>query len=297
MKLAMYIDTQWGLGNLHRGLAAHLRSVHGWQVDEFDWAKQWSADTFSPFDRVLTVTGKPLATLLDSFSCQRSKVRHVAHDEEDFDSKVNSSSSTYLQKKHAVVSDTMVASLTAIGHRHSFIVLPLGIEYARLRKPIRPQLQTLGYLSVLNRQNAHGIERKRGDLFYQIAEKSGLIPVLPNSPKRADWETYPSLFDSFDCLIYPSLTEGAGYPPLEAAAAGKLVLGTPAGMFPRLASEGIGLMGPIEADRFVDWAVRILDMLEHDRDGYLKICQRSQQAAAQYDWSKVGSIWKEFIES
>jgi glycosyltransferase involved in cell wall biosynthesis len=294
MKLAMFVDTEWGLGNLHRGLAAHLSNVHGWDVVLFDWAKQHPRDTFSRFDRVLTLTGKPVFALVREYGISDKIICHVAHDEEDC---IGIGARLSIGRRFAVVSDTMVASLSAMGFRDSIRVLPLGIDFAAFRRPIQFRLQTLGYLSVLQRTNAFGVERKRGHLLYEIAKRSGRTAVVPNMPRRVSQEDYPTLFDQFDALIFPSLTEGAGYPPLEAAAAGKLVLGTPAGMFPRLASEGIGLMGPSEADRFVDWAVNVLYMLDRDIEGYAKICQRSQAAASQYDWSKVGPIWKEFLES
>ena len=41
---------------------------------------------------------------------------------------------------------------------------------------------------------------------------------------------------------------------LEAAAAGRLVIGTPVGHFPRKAYQGGGILAPIEADKFTAFA-------------------------------------------
>ena len=44
-------------------------------------------------------------------------------------------------------------------------------------------------------------------------------------------------------------------PPYEAAAAGRLVIGTPVGDFPRLCLEGMGVLGPLNDQAFEDFAV------------------------------------------
>jgi len=74
-----------------------------------------------------------------------------------------------------------------------------------------------------------GVEQKRGRLAQSCAEEAGLeFKRTEDTPM----DQMPDFYASIDALIMPSLQEGAGLPALEAAAAGRLVIGTPVGHFP-----------------------------------------------------------------
>ena len=106
----------------------------------------------------------------------------------------------------------------------------------------------------------------------------------------------PDFYRSVDAVIMSSLQEGGGMPPLEAAAAGRLVIGTPVGDFPRLVSEGIGILAPLGAEAFVDFTTDLLKELKMDDSLFRDKCLRNQECSQIRDWEMVMPGWMTFAQ-
>ena len=164
----------------------------------------------------------------------------------------------------------------------------------------------MGYGASYRRLNEFGVEQKRGDLVKIAVERAGLVFKPAISLPEAlgpHWrsamvpkEKMPEYYRSVDAVIMSSLQEGGGMPPLEAAAAGRLVIGTPVGEFPRLAYEGLGILAPLNADAFVDFVVAQLIFYKEHPEEFNNRCLAGKEAACRRDWSFVAQDWVKFIQ-
>ena len=268
--LCIYTDTEWGLGEWARGLAAHVP----FDVTLLDWARA-TAEDVAGFDLYLTLP--EYRTGLFERGIPPERIAVVAHDESDLQRALRRSSLA-AYRGYAVVSDSLACSSLTLGITRVPTVLRLGVDCAKFHAPPPERLQRLGYMSVMSRRTESGVERKRGHLAREIAEKSGLEFV--QSDVRVPSAALPAKYHGIDALVMTSLQEGAGQPPLEAAAAGRFVIGTPVGQFPRLAWEGIGVMGPLGEKEFVQFAVNRLVDMKSDPE-FFSSCLRSRAAVSQ----------------
>jgi hypothetical protein len=100
-----------------------------------------------------------------------------------------------------------------------------------------------------------------------------------------------------DAVLVSSLTEGAGLPAREAAAAGRLVISTPVGDFPLLTSQGIGIIAPIEARKYKNFVTATLKHYKESPVELVEACHKVQDAARQRDWQYMIDHWIELIET
>ena len=94
----------------------------------------------------------------------------------------------------------------------------------------------------------------------------------------------PDFYRTVDAVLISSISEGAGLPVMEAAAAGRLVIGTPVGHFPLKAYQGGGIIAPIEAEKFKEFAVATLRYYKENPAAYVEKCRSIQEAARKFDW-------------
>jgi len=84
---------------------------------------------------------------------------------------------------------------------------------------------------------------------------------------------------------------------MEAAAAGRLVIGTPVGHFPLKAYQGAGIMAPVAADKFTTFVTDTLRYYKENPAAYVAKCRSIQEAAKKFDWSHTIDEWVELIEA
>jgi len=283
--LGIFTDLHWGLGALHRELAAALRT-RGWVVDLIDWA---DVDSKTPAADVFMTLPSTVWALVQR-GIPRNRIILVAHLEEDlkrFDGDLDDYAG------YAVVSDGMVASSIAMGFRRVPFVVRQGIDVDHYRCPPPTSLRRLGYATVVSRQ-AMGHEIKRGYLAERIAKDLGLQLVVTDA--LSTYEDLPKFFAGVDAVICTSLLEGAGRPALEAAACGRPCIATPTGHHPRLATEGCCRIGPIDENDFVTEASRwLLEMMDpsvlRGRSSVVRIC-----AEAYRRWDVVLPDWERLLD-
>ena len=107
----------------------------------------------------------------------------------------------------------------------------------------------------------------------------------------------PEFYRSVDAVVTSSISEAAQLPVMEAAAAGRLVIGTPVGHFPQRAYDGCGIIAPIEAEKFTAFTAATLRYYKDNPSAYVEKCRSIQEAARKFDWHYAIGDWIALIEA
>ena len=83
-------------------------------------------------------------------------------------------------------------------------------------------------------------------------------------------------------LVYPSLYEGFGFPPLEAMTVGIPVVATNAGSLPEVLGDGATLVAVGDADGLAGHVLRLND----DSAARTDLIERGRHRAAAFNWKK-----------
>lgn len=299
-KICFYSESKWALGAIHSGLCKQFREI-GWIADLKSWENGYVIEQFQKemenYDYIVTLPHGGTRPLLESYNIPKEKIIVVAHAEEDLINFIRHHGHPSALEgfaASAVVSDTLAASALTLGLSTPPRVVRLGVDTGLYRMPPAQRLDSVGYATVLERNNSFGVECKRGFLAREASEIAGLSFQEAGG---LHYNELPSFYSSVGALILPSLQEGAGLPALEAAAAGRLVVGAPVGHFPRLAYEGLGILAPLDAMEFRRFAVSRLIYYKDNTSAYYDQCCSSQRAAEQRDWRVVISDWIDLARS
>jgi hypothetical protein len=299
MNVLIYTDLEWSLGALHRELAHSLTDIMGWNVQLKSWAQSYEPSAFAEeaarFDCILTLPScaRPLH---ETYRIAKSKIAVVAHAEVDIQKTLAAEGgvSFHQYRNYGVTSDTLACSSLSIGVTRVPAVLRCGIDTNKFYHKILPSLSSVGYATLMERRSEFGVEQKRGALAQACAHAVGLPFIRAENVSVDDM---PAFYKEVSCLIMPSLQDGSPRPPLEAAAAGRLVIGTPVGHFPRLAYEGLGILGPLNDKAFLKFAVHELEFFKTHTMAYREKCQWIQTSVrTRRDWGSVIGDWVEFLE-
>ncbi len=93
----------------------------------------------------------------------------------------------------------------------------------------------------------------------------------------------PLFYNACECFVYPSLYEGFGLPPLEAAACGVPVVTSRSSSIPEIMGNSCTYINPLEV---VDIAQGIYDTIT-DQDLKNQLIQRSLEHAKKFSWEKA----------
>jgi glycosyltransferase involved in cell wall biosynthesis len=195
-----------------------------------------------------------------------------------------------------VVSDTLACVSLSLGLTRVPTVLRQGISCAVYACEPAKRLRVVGYGAVVSRTNAFGVEIKRGELVRRVVEGLGLKFEPAMARGRLTREQMPGYYQTVDAVVCSSLQEGGAMPPYEAAASGRLVVGTPAGDFPRLALEGMGVMAPLNDGPFAEFLAQTLEYYRSSRRCFQLKCLAIQEASKGRDWSQVVGDWVRFVK-
>jgi glycosyltransferase involved in cell wall biosynthesis len=103
------------------------------------------------------------------------------------------------------------------------------------------------------------------------------------------------LYNSVDCLLFPSLYEGFGFPPLEAMACGTPVVTSNVASLPEVVGDAGIMLPPNDVDGLAD-AVKNILVNENLRNHYI---ERGYVNAGRFTWescaSKVLSLYKKIL--
>jgi glycosyltransferase involved in cell wall biosynthesis len=176
------------------------------------------------------------------------------------------------------------------------MIASLGINYSEFCTEISERLTTVGYASSMS-VKTYGIEWKRGKLAEAATREAGLaFKVAGSTANQMSFHDMPAFYRSVDAVVTSSISEAAQLPVMEAAAAGRLVIGTPVGHFPLKAYQGAGIIAPIEPDKFKAFTTATLRYYAQNPAAYGDKCLLIQEAARKFDWQYSIGDWIELIE-
>jgi glycosyltransferase involved in cell wall biosynthesis len=93
----------------------------------------------------------------------------------------------------------------------------------------------------------------------------------------------PALYNRVDILLFPSLYEGFGWPPLEAMACGTPVVASNAGSLPEVIGDAGLMCSPLDYDGLATAMYALLS----DNDLRLALIKRGLRRASRFSWEKV----------
>jgi hypothetical protein len=225
------------------------------------------------------------------------KIKSVAHAQWDILlSKHNIGTSHYKDLAgYGVVSTTLYEKSKEFGIERDPDIISLGIEFDRYYKPASKSLSKIGYAAAFESYNFNNQEIKRGRLVHKVCSITNnelLIPI-----QKMHYLGMPSFYEAVDCVMMSSTEEGAGLPMLEAAAAGRMCIGTPVGYFRENSIDDRGGFSVgIDEEEYISGSVNLITRLKKDSNLFNKKCLNIQEFAREnYDWSRHIENWVNFL--
>jgi hypothetical protein len=296
MNIVFFTETKWAFGQIHNSLCKRLLP-YGINAEVLDFFTQYTREemlAISDNTEYFVTTPVGVGWLLQ-YDIPPQKIKSVAHAQWDI-LLSNSQIGTEVYKDlagYGVVSVTLKEKSFDFGISRIPAVLNMGIEFDRFYAPVSQSLNKVGYAAAFESRNFAGEEIKRGRLVQTACDKVGLPLIRP----QTHYLGMPSFYKSVDAVVMSSTEEGAGLPMLEAAAAGKLCIGTPVGYF-RENSRALrgGFAVHMAEDLFVQDVVGVLNYSKAYPEEYRKVCTDIQEYAREhYDWSKHIDKWVVFL--
>jgi glycosyltransferase involved in cell wall biosynthesis/predicted O-methyltransferase YrrM len=298
-KVLIYGYPQWSHGRVYYDLCKQLHR-RGYIVDIINWQENhaaYMADLIPFYDLFMTALDG-VRTLTDAYGVPYDRIIALSHHELDIRMLIEQKGVEVFDKfaNFGVVSEFVYCASLMKGVPRVPKVASLGINFAEFYSTISERLSTVGYASSMASWT-YGIEWKRGELAEAAAREAGLeFRVAGSTANQITFHDMPEFYRSVDAVVTSSISEAAQLPVMEAAAAGRLVIGTPVGHYPRKAYEGGGILAPVEAEKFKAFTVETLRYYKDNPTAYQDKCHAIQEAARKFDWEYVIDEWVELIE-
>jgi len=298
-KLLIYGYPRWSHGRVYYDLCRHLWDrgyvidILNWQVSHGDYFGEFA----SFYDLFITALDG-VSGLINNYGVAYERIIGLSHHEFDIRMLMEQRGLEAFDKlaNYGVVSEFVYSRSLMLGVPRIPKVASLGVNYAEFHMEIPSRLETVGYASSMSTKT-YGIEWKRGELAEVAAREAGLaFQVAGSTASQRSFHDMPDFYRTVDAVVTSSISEANALPVMEAAAAGRLVIGTPVGNFPRAAYEGTGIIAPIEADKFKEFTTATLRYYKDNPAEFVRKCQDIQRAAIKLDWQYVIDDWVELIE-
>jgi glycosyltransferase involved in cell wall biosynthesis len=298
LRTVFYVQDDWAFGSIHLELTKYL---FDYNIDSLvlPWDRGYA---FEEFAELNSVTDTFVTTLdgygaLLQFGVEPEKIVLISHGPSEFTNFLHSRIETemYKLKGFGVVSNKLQRTAIKMGFSRVPAVTPLGINTNRFRStmPVR-ELKTIGYAGIFSRTDPYSpVDCKRGHLAEECANRLNLEFKVAERYHN-HFSTMAGFYSSVDCILIPSTVEGAGLPSLEAGAAGRLVIGTPAGHWIERVAEGGGLTASF--DNFVEDAVEYLRFYQSNPSELQAKCEEIAAHAESYDWKYCAQAWAQIIK-
>lgn len=294
LRIVFFTENKWAFGTIHHSLCK-LLYAQGINAEILDFFQQYSADEMRAIaDRTDYFVTTPVGVgWLLNYGISPQQIKSVAHAQWDLLLSIQQTGlAVYDQLAgYAVVSNILQQKSAEFGITRIPVVTHVGIEFNRFYTEPSARLSAVGFAGALTSRNFAGEEIKRGNLVQQICADLALPLRLP----QYHYLAMPSYYATVDCVIQASTEEGAGLPMMEAAAAGKFVLGTPVGYFEENVTGG-GIQVPVAADDFVHQCKQWIVQARCSDHFYTMMCRQNQEYAREhYDWAKYLQDWVNFL--
>ena len=296
-KVIFYTQNRWAFGSIHHALAKELYK-HNIYASLLDWTQPYSAHEFRLLNKTydVFVTNPEAVMSLHNFGIPLKKIVTVAHGQWDLLlARQNNGVDFYNELKNfAVISEVLKQKSMEFGIKRIPNVTPLGIHFDIFYDKVPDRLRIVGYAGQKECLNFFKEEIKRAKLVSLAT--TGIDGIELISHGDYNHLCMPGYYKEIDCLIMASSEEAGGLPVMEAAAAGRLVMGTYVGYFEKNADLGAGIGLPMDETEFVAKAKEHIIYYRDNPIQYKEKCQLIQQFAREnYDWSNVVKYWVEVL--
>jgi glycosyltransferase involved in cell wall biosynthesis len=298
-KILIFGYPQWSHGRVYYDVAKQLHpkgyvlDIANWQINHLEYMD----DLLNFYDMVLT-SPDGVRALADDYRVPYERMIVVSHQEMDIRALVEQKGVEVFEKfaAYGVVSEFVYCSSLLQGVRRPPKVVSLGVDFDEFYCEPPNTLRTVGYASSMS-VTTFGVEWKRGHLAERAAAEAGLaFKVAGSTGDQTSFHEMPNFYKSVDAVLTSSISEAAQLPVMEAAAAGRLVIGTPVGHFPLKAYQGGGIIAPIEAEKFVAFTAQTLKHFRANTSEFVRKCSSIQEAARQFDWQFAIGDWVQLLE-
>jgi Glycosyl transferases group 1 len=291
-RILMFIGTSWAFGSVHHELVKYFHS-RGIVADILDWSKAYSQKDFSLmssyYDYFYGVPGETWP-LTDIYGISHDRIVAVAHGDYDLVHMIKTRPADEIDRfaGYAVISEFLRDLSVELGVKRVPKVVRYGINFQRFFAAIPSELKVVGYGGSMHRVDHNGVEWKRGILAQEAAEAAGLS-FQPAG--NFHFLAMPQYYRQVDAVVVSSLWEGFGLPAMEAAAAGRLVIGTPVGGFPYQCEIGAGIAAPLDAGKFKEFVAERLIYYKQNPGLFSATCKQFREASRLLDWNCVLDDW------
>jgi hypothetical protein len=299
-KILIFGYPGWSHGRVYYDLCREL-SLRGHVVDIMNWQfshAEYIEKLKSYYDLFMTAPDG-VAGLADSYGVPYENMIVVSHSEFDMRLLIEQKGVAVFDAFAAfgVVSSALYSAALMQGIRRAPQVVPLAIDYDAFAAPSADRLETVGYASSMTLTSL-GVELKRGHLAKAAADAAGLeFKVAGSTAEQMSFHDMPDFYRTVGAVLVSSIAESGPLPVMEAAAAGRLVIGTPVGHIPTKAYEGAGILAPIEPHKYVKFAAETLRYYKQEPSAYVEKCQSMQEVARRFDWRYAIADWVELIDA
>lgn len=298
-KVLFYGYPKWSHGRVYYDLCKALYQK-GYVVDLLDWQADhpYIMDLIDYYDLFITAC-EGVPRLLDVFRVPPEMVIAVAHHEFDVKMLADQKGGDIFHKlnNYGVVSEFVYCTSLMRGISRVPIVTSLGVFYDDFYSEIPSELRCVGYASSYS-VTTFGVEWKRGYLAEAAARTAGLdFKIAGSTGNQTSFHDMPKFYRTVDAIVNSSLSEAAQLPVMEGAAAGRLIIGTPVGHFPRRAYQGGGILAPVEARKFESFVSETLKFYKENPSAFVDKCHSIQESARAFDWRYSIQDWIDLIET
>jgi glycosyltransferase involved in cell wall biosynthesis len=292
-KVIFFFEDNWAFGSIHRALEKELYKNNIYS-NVLDWRNSYSSDEIKYlvdiYDYFVTIPN--VVEHLINGGIPLEKIICVAHSAFDIFQSIHDCAykrtDLYNIHNYAVINEELKYIAQFGGVQKEVKIVKNGIHFDYLYSKPSESLKTVGYSTSMKSTNFFGQDKKRG----YIAEKCAKLSNLNFNPiKDQTFLAMAGYYKTVDCVIQTALEEACGLSMLEAAAAGKLCIGTNTGYL-KYHSPKSGISLPIDENTFIHTCVDILNYYKNNNDKYVDKCLEIQSYARDnYDWSIVIQDW------
>jgi len=299
-KVLFFTQNRWAFGTIHQGLVKELYK-RGIYSNLLDYTVSYTKEEFNFLIDIYDyfVTNPETIPTLMSYGVPCQKIVAIAHAEWDIfvaaRDMVHNTTNYYDLHAYGCISDKL-CDMFNDSHPHSKVKakrVTNGIHFDLFYNKPSNSLKTVGFGGKMVGCNFFGLDIKRGHLVEKVTNMTNL-EFIPNATYH--YMAMPAYYKTIDAIIMASTEEAAGMPMLEAAAAGRLCIGTPVGYFNHNSDNGGGIKVRIDEEDFINDTSKILEYYKSNPEEYNKKCLDIQEYARyNYDWSKVIDQWIELF--
>lgn len=298
-KVLFFVENGWALGSIHHALSKELFKYKIY-ANLLDWCQIYTQEEIDflneRYDFFVTLPNMA-KTLLYQYLIDPKKIIIIAHEQTDLLIVLNEYGPQFFDQfyNYAVISNILKIKSKEFGIQREPKITKTGVHFDYFYSPVKNYLQTVGYGGAKLAHNYFAVDRKRGHLVEKCVQEIEGLELREH--KFYNHLCMPGYYDHIDCLIMSSLEDAGGLPAMEAAAAGRLVIGTPVGYFEECGPIGGGIVVPIEEELFVKETKNNLLYYRDNASEYKKKCEEIQQFARDnYDWSHKLEDWISIFE-